>query len=404
MALEKLTYAPERAGYAIQHAPETVGVKLEGGLSRVRKDIIDGAELVNVQWRLNGTDYNAFWLFIKQNLNNGADRFSIDLFLKTNTLLEYTAQFVPGTLRLQQQRGDSYTLVAQLEVLPTATNLGPGSLGSVLFEPADGDYLSWDFRASADDAASAATNEGPFYPQIGSVDWSVGTQGDSAASTEWTFPSGEWEWEKTAPKGLQCLSDGKSSMALRYANSNTSPLRPILWPDNDFFYVEFFVQDLDKGGPSDTEDAILYSAPFNGPASKEFYFGMDEFLNLYFNWGDGAGNGQELSTSGNYTMTVPFTGHVGFAIHAGTDEIVFFVDGVEVDRQSLVNYSGMTDSDHAERAHLGVEGGDARNECPKNCLYQVWNLYKIPVVSLVSDWETNIVSNNYTYWANLLGL
>jgi len=83
---------------------------------------------------------------------------------------------------------------------------------------------------------------------------------------------------------------------------------------------------------------------------------------------------------------------------------VFFVDGVEVDRQSLVNYSGMGDPDHTERAHLGTESGDARNECAKNCLYQVWNLYKIPVVSLVSDWETNIVSNNYTYWANLLGL
>jgi len=349
MALEKLTFQPERAGYAIQHAPETVGVKLEGGLSRIRKDIIDGAELVNVQWRLSGSDYNSFWLFIKQDLNNGADRFSIDLFLKTNTLLEYTAQFVPGTLRLQQQRGDSYTVVAQLEVLPTATNLGPANLGTVLFEPSDGDYLSWDLRSSADDAATAATNQGPFYPQIGSVDWSLGTQGDSLTSSEWTFSSGEWEWEKSTPKGLRNISTGKSNMALRYSNSNTSPLRPILWPDDDFFYVEFYVQDLDKGGPSGTEDAMLFTAPFSGPDSKRIFMGLHEDLYLLLDWGDGAGNGSEMTTSGTYTLTVPFTGHLGFAIHPGTNEVIWFVDGVEVDRQGLVNYSSVAGSSHTER-------------------------------------------------------
>jgi len=112
----KLLLIPESAGYAVDRGQEVLSVKLDGGASRMRKDIIGAAFDVNVAWKLDPEQYDYLNAFFRTATARGSLPFTIDLVLDKTEYQTVTARFVPKTLKLTGQQGLSYFMSATLEV------------------------------------------------------------------------------------------------------------------------------------------------------------------------------------------------------------------------------------------------------------------------------------------------
>lgn len=121
MALTKFVYIPDASGYVVEDAAaDVIAIKLDGGASRYRRDRIGSNSKVSVRWTFDPDEYRYFRAFYRFLTEKGAKPFRIDLVLDTQFPEEHVAHFVPGTVRLQEQRGHMYSVTAELEVKPTA--------------------------------------------------------------------------------------------------------------------------------------------------------------------------------------------------------------------------------------------------------------------------------------------
>ena len=118
MPLTKLILAPDRTAYTVQDGVETLEVKLDGGASRFRWDIVGSTSNVTVQWSVGPENYQYLRAFYRTISSHGADPFLIDLILDEPSFTEHTVHFIPGSMRLQSQSGLKYVVAAQLEVIP----------------------------------------------------------------------------------------------------------------------------------------------------------------------------------------------------------------------------------------------------------------------------------------------
>ena len=113
----KLNIPPDRASYSAKQENGIISVKLEGGVSRYRKDLEGVSKIVNVRWFVRDDGYDYLWAFYDTATNSGALPFLIDLILENSNMTEYEAYF-STPLSLSSQSGDSYTLSSKLEVKP----------------------------------------------------------------------------------------------------------------------------------------------------------------------------------------------------------------------------------------------------------------------------------------------
>lgn len=116
--MTKLYMRPSNASYSVQRGSEVLSVKLDGGASKYRRDILNASFTVTVSWDTteDGWDYlNAFY---RTATARGSLPFTIDLLLEDSTLTTYTAYFVPDTFKLTGQQGEAYYIEATLEVTP----------------------------------------------------------------------------------------------------------------------------------------------------------------------------------------------------------------------------------------------------------------------------------------------
>jgi len=118
MALTKLTIPPDQASYSTKDGNETLSVKLDGGQSRYRRDILEASSAVTVVWSATPGQFQYLRAFYKTVALRGALPFLIDLYLDLPTLTEHEVHFVPGSFGLTGQRGLQFTVSAQLEVKP----------------------------------------------------------------------------------------------------------------------------------------------------------------------------------------------------------------------------------------------------------------------------------------------
>jgi len=118
MALTKLTIPPNQASYSVKDGNETLSVKLDGGQSRYRRDILEASSIVDVAWSVNGAEFQYLRAFYKTTSRRGSLPFLIDLYLDLPTLTEHEAYFVKDTVKFPSQRGLEFTVSAQLEVKP----------------------------------------------------------------------------------------------------------------------------------------------------------------------------------------------------------------------------------------------------------------------------------------------
>lgn len=115
--MRKLALVPSQAGYSAAAPDDSVYVKLDGGLGKIRLDQVGGSATVSVTWVLDDAQYQYFTAFWRV-AGNGTSRFLIDLILGEPLLREHVALFVPGTLSLEGTTGHSYRVRAELEVEP----------------------------------------------------------------------------------------------------------------------------------------------------------------------------------------------------------------------------------------------------------------------------------------------
>jgi hypothetical protein len=118
MALPKLIIPPDQGGYNVSDGNEVISTKLDGGSSRMRRDIVGNAYKVAVSWSLNPNDYRYVKGFHNITVNKGADAFLMDLYVDRENLTEHECRFIPSTFKLARQRGNMFVVTAQLEVTP----------------------------------------------------------------------------------------------------------------------------------------------------------------------------------------------------------------------------------------------------------------------------------------------
>lgn len=115
-----LSLAPDQSGYSVEDGQEVLSVKLDGGLSRYRRDVVGAASMVRVQWTVGPTEYTYLRAFYRTTTARGTEAFLVDLILDNATLTRHEAYFVPGSMKLTGVSGLTYTVQAALEVKPAA--------------------------------------------------------------------------------------------------------------------------------------------------------------------------------------------------------------------------------------------------------------------------------------------
>ncbi len=118
MPLPKFKYLPEQSGYTYNNQQNILSVKLDGGLSKTRVDLVDGPAIVEVEWIFDLGEYQWFRAFFNQAINYGTNPFLIDLVLDQPYHQEFTAKFVADSISTTDVAGLSLHVSAQLEVLP----------------------------------------------------------------------------------------------------------------------------------------------------------------------------------------------------------------------------------------------------------------------------------------------
>lgn len=108
---------PENSSYSLAQNVESLSEELDGGAPKIRRDIIGAAFKVDVSWIFNPEEYEYARAFYRTATDHGSLPFDIGLIIDEPSLVIYEARFVPGTWRLNSQKGLSYSVSAQLSVV-----------------------------------------------------------------------------------------------------------------------------------------------------------------------------------------------------------------------------------------------------------------------------------------------
>lgn len=115
---DKLPFPPDRSSYAFKYNSGIVSTELDGGMSKVRLDVVGNTSIVNCSWVLKNDEFEYFMIFYHVIAKQGAAEFKLDLILNKPELQETTCRFVPDSLEVSEPSGLSYFVSAQLEVKP----------------------------------------------------------------------------------------------------------------------------------------------------------------------------------------------------------------------------------------------------------------------------------------------
>lgn len=120
MATATCPFDPDSSNYDANTGLDTVAVQLEGGAGRYRSDYLGTTFIIDVQWSLETTEFDTLFSFYYTTIKRGSIPFNINLLVQSSTLTAYVAFIIPGSFKLASQAGNSYIVVAKLEVKPNA--------------------------------------------------------------------------------------------------------------------------------------------------------------------------------------------------------------------------------------------------------------------------------------------
>lgn len=113
--MEKLELAPDDDGYTVTPSSEVILTVVEGGPSRVRRDLLGSSTKVTCTWTVGEEDYQYLRAFYLASLS-GASKFRLDLIVDTPEPVERVVRFLSGSMKLRSQSAFTYVVTAELEV------------------------------------------------------------------------------------------------------------------------------------------------------------------------------------------------------------------------------------------------------------------------------------------------
>jgi len=115
--MKKLALTPDQDNYAVDDGANTISNKLNGGASRIRKDLLNAPLRVNVQWTCDLVEYDYLRTFYRTT-QDGSEPFLMDLLTNAANLTLHVCRFIPNTFKLSGVKGVQHRVTAQLEVIP----------------------------------------------------------------------------------------------------------------------------------------------------------------------------------------------------------------------------------------------------------------------------------------------
>jgi hypothetical protein len=112
----RLLVRPEAGSYQLSFPETNIRVKLDGGRSRVRRDVLNGAREVEMTWILDPDGYDYLLAFYRKETREGSLPFTMMLIVEeASTEVECVCQLT-SPLKLSAQSGLAYTVSATVEV------------------------------------------------------------------------------------------------------------------------------------------------------------------------------------------------------------------------------------------------------------------------------------------------
>ncbi len=111
----RLALAPDQEGYSVDWGETAVASKLEGGLSRLRRDYTGKPAKVHLQWTCTPQEAEYMQTFYRI-VMEGTEPFEMDLLISAPTLTRHVCRFIPGTFKIAGVKGaDIFRIQAQVE-------------------------------------------------------------------------------------------------------------------------------------------------------------------------------------------------------------------------------------------------------------------------------------------------
>jgi len=118
-----MSIAPDYSSYTVTDSAQVLAVKLKGGASRYRQDILNSTSTVACQWTLTAGQYEYWRAFYRTATLTGAYPFYCPLTLDRSGVTNFKCYFVPDSISVSGMEGDVVFVVqAQLEVYPNPPN------------------------------------------------------------------------------------------------------------------------------------------------------------------------------------------------------------------------------------------------------------------------------------------
>lgn len=124
----------ERAGFGVAFASGRISVQLDGGRPRERADVFGAWDVADVTWVCSPSEYTYLMAFYRLHERIG-EPFDVEILTAGAATENHRAMFVPNSVRLTGQSGDSYTVAAQLRCSPVDVRTEAEDLATVTAGP-----------------------------------------------------------------------------------------------------------------------------------------------------------------------------------------------------------------------------------------------------------------------------
>lgn len=120
-------FTPENTSYNVTFGCATTRTVVMSGPAKYRKSFVNAPTVFDVQWLFNAAQFKQFMNYYRKTLREGSLLASVNLigYNSDSTgggpVVRRDVHFVPGSLKIVQQRGHAYIVTAQLEDNGTET-------------------------------------------------------------------------------------------------------------------------------------------------------------------------------------------------------------------------------------------------------------------------------------------
>jgi len=109
---------PEQDGYRLRRGKEFVSIRLDGGRSRVRRDILGASHIATCTFVCTPEEYTALTGFLRETVRSRTELFRLPLLIDAPVAVNHLCCVLDDPEELARTRGYSHTVQVTLEVIP----------------------------------------------------------------------------------------------------------------------------------------------------------------------------------------------------------------------------------------------------------------------------------------------